>query len=132
MTTTDTESTELEMIADAAAVAYAVFRRTDFDSIDTHRNIDDEFASRIGTAAYTGSVARFADRLATKWGVRSLDDRDPNVREIIHRYDTDGGPTPREFLRTIRRNNALVVLEMKHRFQNDNSDDSDNDTLQSY
>lgn len=126
-TNTDTDPDDLDMIADAADIAYAVFRRTDFDSIDTHRNLDDEFASRIGTAAYAGTVARFAERLATKWGVRSLDDRDSDVRAIIHRYDTDGGPLPREFLRAVRRNSALVVLEMRHRHQ-----DNDGETLESY
>lgn len=118
---TQSDADDLDLIADASTIAWAVFRRTDFDSIDTHRNLDDEFASRIGTAAYTDSVARFADRLATKWGIRSLDDRDETVREIIHRYDKSGGPTPREFLRAVRRNNALVVLEMRHRHQSDNS-----------
>lgn len=126
-TNTDTDPDDLDMIADAADIAYAVFRRTDFDSIDTHRNLDDEFASRIGTASYTDTVARFADRLATKWGVRSLDDRGGDVRAIIHRYDTDGGPPPREFLRAVRRNSALTVLEMRHRHQSD-----DGETLESY
>lgn len=121
-----TQSDDLAIVADAAAIAYSIFRRTDFDSIDSHRHIDDEFASRIATAAYTDSVASFTDRLATKWGVRSLDTRDGDVREIIHRYDTDGGPTPREFLRVVRRNSALVVLEMRHRFQN--NPDSETDT----
>jgi len=110
---------DLDMVQDAARVAYGVWRRTDFDSIDTHRNIDDEFASRIGSAAYTDSVSSFLERLSTKWGVRSVGDEDGDVREIVHRYDGDEGPPPRDFLRTVRNNKALVVLEMKHQHQND-------------
>ena len=107
------KQTDLDMIQDAATVAYAVFRQTDFDSIDTHRDLDDEFASRIGTAAHTDSVASFAQRLADKWGVRSLADQDGDVRAVIHQYD-DGDS--REFLRTVRNHKALVVLEMRAQY----------------
>lgn len=118
MTTTQAE--DLDIVQDAATLAYAVWRRTDFDQIDATRSLDDEFASRIGTAAYTGSVASFLDRLAAKWGVRSVGEQDGDVREIVHRYDGDGGDYPaRDFLRTVRQNKALVVLEMKHQYQND-------------
>lgn len=112
---------DLAIVQDAATIAYAVWRRTDFDKIDAARNLDDEFASRIGTAAYTDSVASFLERLSTKWGVRSVHDQDGDVRDVVRRYDTtDGDVTSREFLRTVRQNKALVVLEMKHQFQNDN------------
>jgi len=114
-----TETTDLEMIQDAATIAYAVFRRTDFDSIDTNRDLDDEFASRIGAAAYTGTVAQFLERLSTKWGVRSVSEHDDGVRATVRRYDSDGDPRAREFLRTVRNNKALVVLEMKNRYQTD-------------
>jgi hypothetical protein len=106
-----TQTTDLDMIQDAATIAYAVFRQTDFDSIDSHRDLDDEFASRVGSAAHTDTVASFAQRLADKWGVRSLSDGDGEVHNIIHRYD-DGGDA-REFLRTVRNHKALVPLEMR-------------------
>lgn len=115
-----TERSDLEIVQDAATLAYSVWRRTDFDKIDTHRDLNDEFASRIGTAAYTDSVASFLERLATKWGVRSVGDMDGDVREIIHRYDGEGeGVSARDFLRTARQNKALVVLEMRHEYQSD-------------
>lgn len=116
--------TNLDMIQDAATIAYAVFRRTDFDSIDTHRDIDDEFASRIGTAAHTNSVASFAQRLADKWGIRSLADQDGDVRDVIHAYDTDGDA--RSFLRTVRNHKALVVLEMRAQYMD--LDDTEDET----
>lgn len=109
-----TESTDLDRIQDAATIAYAVFRRTDFDSVDTHRDLDDEFASRIGSAAHTDTVASFAQRLADKWGVRSLADHDGDVHEIIHHYDGgDGEGEAQTFLRTVRNHKALVPLEMR-------------------
>ncbi len=111
-----TTQTDLEMIQDAATIAYAVFCRTDFDSVDTHRDLDDEFASRIGGAAQTGTVASFAQRLADRWGVRSLAELDGAVREVVHRYD-DGGDA-QQFLRTVRNHKALVVLEMREQYMN--------------
>jgi hypothetical protein len=111
---------ELEMVQDATALTWAIWRRTDFDNISAARSLDDEFASRIGTAAYTDSVASFLDRLADKWGVRSLPDDQTEVRNVIHRYDGDDGPaSARDFLRTVRQNKALVVLEMKHEYQSE-------------
>ena len=120
--TTDTAPSELEMVQDAAALTWAIWRRTDFDNISAARSLDDEFASRIGTAAYTDSVASFLDRLADKWGVRSLPDDQPEVRDIVHRYDgADGAASARDFLRTVRQNKALVVLEMKHEYQSEDN-----------
>lgn len=120
---TTTEPNDLDIVQDAATLAYAVWRRTDFDNIDAARDLDDEFASRIGTAAYTDSVASFLERLATKWGVRSVGEQDGGVREVVHRYDgDDSDATARDFLRTVRQNKALVVLEMKHQYQNDQED----------
>jgi len=110
---------DLDIVQDAASIAYAVWRRTDFDNIDAARDLDDEFASRIGTAAYTDTVASFLERLATKWGVRSVGEQDGDVREIVHGYDGDAGDyAARDFLRAVRQNKALVVLEMKHQYQN--------------
>ena len=106
-----TKNTDLDMIQDAATIAYAVFRRTDFDSIDTNRDLDDEFASRIGSAAHTDTVASFAQRLADKWGVRSLGDEHGDVHDIIHHYD--GAGDAQTFLRTVRNHKALVPLEMR-------------------
>jgi hypothetical protein len=123
---TTTQSEDLDIVQDAAALAYAVFRRTDFDTIDTARDLDDEFASRIGSAAYTDSVASFLQRLSTKWGVRSVGDQDGDIRDIVHRYDNDDGDrATRDFLRTVRQNKALVVLEMKHQYQNNRDDQDD-------
>lgn len=122
-TTADsTNPDDLEIVQDAATLAYAVFRRTDFDSIDTHRHLDDEFASRLGTAAYTDTVASFLERLAAKWGVRSVGEQDGDVRAVVHRYDGADSPSARRFLRTVRNNKALVVLEMKHQYINQTSD----------
>jgi len=115
---------DLDLIQDAATIAYAVFRRTDFDEVDTHRNLDDEFASRIGAAAQTDTVASFAQRLADRWGVRSLGEEDGEVREVIHQYsDTDAA---RRFLRVVRNHKALVVLEMREQYMN-LGDDEDGD-----
>lgn len=118
--------TDLELIQDAATIAYAVFRRTDFDAVDTHRDLDDEFASRIGSAAHTDTVASFAQRLADRWGVRSLADQDGDVRDVIHRYDGADGTGARQFLRTVRNHKALVVLEMRDQYMDlGGEDDSD-------
>jgi ATP-dependent helicase YprA (DUF1998 family) len=115
---------DLDLIQDAATIAYAVFRRTDFDEVDTHRNLDDEFASRIGAAAQTDTVASFAQRLADRWGVRSLGEEDGEVREVIHQYsDADAA---RRFLRVVRNHKALVVLEMREQYM-DLGDDEDED-----
>lgn len=116
------QQTDLDIVQDAAALAWAIWRRTDFDNIDAARSLDDEFASRIGTAAYTNSVSSFLDRLANKWGVRSFHSNDGDVRSIVRRYDgTDDPASARDFLRTVRQNKALVVLEMKHEYQNEGS-----------
>lgn len=116
---------DLDLIQDAATIAYAVFRRTDFDEIDTHRNLDDEFASRIGAAAQTDTVASFAQRLADRWGVRSLGEEDGEVRELIHQYsDADAA---RRFLRVVRNHKALVVLEMREQYMDLGDGDSDGD-----
>lgn len=120
-----TENTDLDLIQDAAAIAYAVFRRTDFDAVDTHRDLDDEFASRVGSAAHTDSVGSFAQRLADKWGVRSLADHDGDVHEIIHHYD-DGDGDAQRFLRTVRNHKALVPLEMRAQYMD--IDDSDSNS----
>jgi len=120
-----TEPSDLEMIQDAAAIGYAVFRQTDFDSIDTHRDLDDEFASRVGSAAHTNTVASFAQRLASKWGVRSLADHSDEARQVIHKYD-EGDADARSFLRVVRNHKALVPLEMRAEYMNtDDSEDSE-------
>lgn len=115
----ESTSAELQRVQDAATIAWGVWRRTDFDRIDAARSLDDEFASRIATAAYTDSVASFTHRLATKWGVRSLSNEDDAVRQTIHDYDDHGDS--RAFLRAVRNNPALVVLEMKVEYQDNDS-----------
>jgi len=112
----------LALIQDAAAIAYSVFVQTDFDAVDTHRDLDDEFASRIGSAAHTDTVASFAQRLADRWGARSLADLDGEARDVIHKYDQSGDA--HSFLRTVRNHKALVVLEMRHQYMDLDSADS--------
>jgi len=63
-------------------------------------------------------VASFLDRLRKKWGVRSITDQRydaEEVRDLIEEYD-DGRRGQRNFLRTVRNNSALVVLEMKNEY----------------
>jgi len=82
--------------------------------------LDDEFASKIATAAHTDSAASFLNRLRKKWGIRSITDRGfdgEEVQELIEEYDSDE-QTARRFLRTVRNNPALVVLEMKNKHSN--------------
>jgi hypothetical protein len=122
--TTTTQNDELEIVGDAAHIAHAVWRKTDFDKIDAHRSLDDEFASRIATAALTDSVASFLDRLRKKWGVRAITDSGSDaeeVKELVEEYDQDQ-TSARKFLRTVRNNSALVVLEMKNEYSNGDSE----------
>lgn len=118
-----TELSELEMVQDAAKIAWAVWRRTDFDEIDAHRNLEDEFASRIATASHCGSASQFIENLTTKWGVRSIDTGDVDVREVVHRYDEAPTSVQRRFLSTVRNNSALIVLEMKDTYQSDSDEE---------
>ena len=101
---------ELEMVQDAARIAGAVREQVDESKVNAGRNLDDEFASRIATASYTGSVASFVEKLRTKVGVRSIEDE--QALELVKQYD--GNDQSRAFLKTVRNNSALVVLEMKN------------------
>lgn len=104
---------ELEIVEDASRIAQPVWARTDFDNINSGRNIDDEFASRIATAAYTDTVYDFLSRLCKRWGVRSVADQ--GTLRLIEKYDENGGKfNSRDFLRIVRQNSELVVLEMKN------------------
>ena len=104
----------LEIIKDAAKLCRQVWVQTDFDEIDASRDIQDEFASRIATATNTGSVAQFLDNLASKWGVRSIDDPEDEVLDIVERYDADESDvSSNKFLRTVRENNTLTTLMTK-------------------
>ncbi len=116
---TESKTDELEMVDDAACIAHSVWRKTDFDKIDAHRSLDDEFSSRIATAALTDSTASFLDRLRKKWGVRSVDKEE--VLELVKEYDSDPVKA-RKFLRTVRNNPALIVLEMKTTYTGDDSE----------
>jgi len=63
-------------------------------------------------------VASFLDRLRKKWGVRSITDQRydaEEVRDLIEEYDSEE-KSARRFLRTVRNNSALVVLEMKNEY----------------
>lgn len=98
---------KLDVIEDAAKLVECVWTKIDFDNISNQRNINDEFASRIATAAFTDDVASFVQRLSSKMGVRSIME-DKKVIEIIERSNND-----REFLKIIRNHSTLVVLKMK-------------------
>jgi len=129
MSDTDTgQRSELEMIEDAAALLWPVWSRTDWDQFkDSGRNPQDEFASRVRTAADTSSVANFISRLADKWGVRSFydtDEADDTIREIVERYDRDASRAQqRKFLRTVRQNNRLAVKFMRDNYSPEPEED---------
>jgi len=99
---------EMEKIEDACELVSVVYEKIDKDNISRNRDIDDEFVSKIGVAAYSGSTSGFIERLRKRCGVRSIKD-DKNVFEIIEKYEDN----QTDFLRTIRNNKALVVLKMK-------------------
>lgn len=99
---------KLEIIEDAAQIAEAVWTKIDFDKISNSRNINDEFASRIATASYTGDITDFVQRLASKMGVRSLKEN-KEVVEIVDKYKDNSS----KFLKTVRNHSTLVVLKMK-------------------
>jgi DNA-directed RNA polymerase delta subunit len=116
------------MIEDAAALLWPVWSRTDWDQFeDSGRNPQDEFASRVRTAADTSSVANFISRLADKWGVRSFydtDEADDTIREIVERYDRDASQAQqRKFLRTVRQNNRLAVKFMRDSYSSETEED---------
>jgi len=122
------DRSELEMIEDAAALLWPVWSRTDWDQFeDSGRNPQDEFASRVRTAADTSSVANFISRLADKWGVRSFydtDEADDTIREIVERYDRDASRAQqRKFLRTVRQNNRLAVKFMRDSYSPETEED---------
>lgn len=103
---------EITIIEDASRIVRPVWARTDFDSIDSGRNIDDEFSSRIATSAYTDSVHSFFSRLCDRWGVRSVADQ--GSLRLIEEYDSEDGTDAKKFLRVVRNNSELIVLEMKN------------------
>lgn len=122
------DRTELEMIEDAAALLWPVWSRTDWDQFeDSGRNPQDEFSSRVRTAADTSSVANFISRLADKWGVRSFYDTgeaNDTIREIVERYDRDASRAQqRKFLRTVRQNNRLAVKFMRDSYSPETEED---------
>lgn len=105
----------LEIIKDASKIARQVWVETDFDEIDASRDIQDEFASRIATATNTGTVAQFLDNLASKWGVRSIDDPNDEIVDLVEKYDLgEADVSSNKFLRTVRENNTLTVLMVKN------------------
>lgn len=113
---------DLAIAQEVATLAWAVWRRTDFDQIDTHRSLEDEFASRIQAAADTNTVTSFLSRLAKKWDVRSVPDGDGEVLRIVHKYDDEDGPSASKFLHVARQHNVLIVLEMKAQFSEATND----------
>lgn len=106
---------QLEMIEDAATIAYGVYRRVDFDGIGPNRRFDDEFVTAIEAASFCETAMEFLQRLADEAEVRAIDSMDGDVRRIVRKYDgADGRVRSRRFLRTIRQHPAFVVDEMHH------------------
>lgn len=123
---TDEYATQLEMIDDAATLAYAVYRRVDFDSIDTSRHFDDEFVTAIEAATFCESVMTFLQNLADACEVRAVDAMDGDTRAIVREYDGAESRVPaRRFLRTVRRHPAFVVDEMHHSHVGTNGGDGE-------
>lgn len=107
--------TDLEIIEDAAVLAYAVYRRVDFDKVDAARTFDDEFVGHVESSTHTGSVMDFASQLAGYVGVRAMGTMDGETRSVVRKYDDrEGIAAARRFLRIVRRNSQHVGLEMKH------------------
>ncbi|WP_337653218.1 hypothetical protein [Halomontanus rarus] len=114
-TPTDEYRDQLEMIDDAATLAYAVFRRVDFDGMNDRRNFDDEFVTAIESSTFCESTMTFLQTLADQCEVRAVDAMDGETRQIIRSYDGADSRVPtRRFLRTVRKHPAFVVDEMKH------------------
>ena len=115
--TTDTTSESLpdqfEMIEDAAVIAYAVYRRVDFEKIGAGRHFDDEYVTAIEAASFCETAMEFLQGLADEAEVRAIDGMDGDVRSIVRKYDGER-VLSRRFLRTIRQHPAFVVDEMHH------------------
>lgn len=113
---TDTDQlTDFEIIEDAATLAYAVYRRVDFDKVSNDRHFDDEFVGHIESATFTESVMGFHSALADQAEVRAVDSMTGDTRGIIRKYDDhDGIARSRRFLRVVRNNPAHAHLEMQH------------------
>lgn len=121
---TDEYADQLTMIDDAATLAYAVYRRVDFDEIDTSRSFDDEFVTAIEAATFCEAVMTFLQNLADQAEVRAVDAMDGETRAVIRRYDGADSRVPaRRFLRTVRRHPAFVVDEMHHEHVGNGGDD---------
>ncbi|QCC57263.1 hypothetical protein [Natrinema thermotolerans] len=121
---TDEYADQLEMIDDAATLAYAVFRRVDFDGMSDRRNFDDEFVTAIEAATFCESVMTFLQGLADTCEVRAVDAMDGDTRTTVRKYDGADSRVPtRRFLRTVRRHPAFVVDEMKHAHVDTNGGD---------
>ncbi len=101
---------EMKKIEDASEVICTIYEKIDKDNISRSRDLDDEFVSKVGAAAYTGSISEFIERLRKKCGVRSVKG-DKKIFDIIGKYEDE----QTDFLRTIRDNKALVVLKMKEK-----------------
>lgn len=113
-TTDESLPDQFEMIEDAATIAYAVYRRVDFDKIGAGRRFDDEYVTAIEAASFCETAMEFLQRLADEAEVRAVDGMDGDVRHIVRKYDDGGRVLSRRFLRTIRQHPAFVVDEMHH------------------
>lgn len=121
---TDELPAQLEMIEDAATLAYGVYRRVDFDAIGTHRSFDDEFVTAIESASFCETAMEFLQRLADESEVRSIDRMDGEVRRTVRKYDDAGSRVhSRRFLRAVRQHPAFVVDEMHYQHVGGGSDD---------
>lgn len=130
-TTTDGQTADLPdqltIVEDAATLAYAVYRRVDFDSVDASRSFDDEFVTAIEAATFSESVMAFVQTLADQSEVRAIDAMNGDVRGIVRKYDGGHGrrSARRRFLRVVRQHPAFVVDEMHHAHVGGGSDADD-------
>lgn len=104
------EQEELRITQDLAEIAESVWRRIDFDSIDSSRDIRDEFVNAIEDAASVGNILDYPDELAREMDVRSLGDRS-DAHDVVASYADNG--QGRRALRIARKRPRLIFLEME-------------------
>jgi hypothetical protein len=104
------EQQELQTVQDFAEIARSVWTEIDFDSIDSSRDLRDEFVNAIEDSASVGSILDYPDELAREMDVRSLSE-DSQAHDIAASYAENGGS--RRALRIARKRPRLVFLEME-------------------
>jgi len=104
------EQQELRITQDLAEIADSVWRRIDFDEIDTTRDVSDEFVNAIEDAASVGTILDYPDELAREMDVRSLTE-DSQAHDIAASFEENG--QGRRALRIARKRPRLIYLEMR-------------------